>query len=227
MFQKISEMNIEFETAMSVQTPDGQERAKHWDKARTIAFHEIPGLLDRIEDQARTIITDKLNRADSVPSIEVTSHKNVEDYYLEVKNNGKVADFEAQIEVIRDDTGYTKDKSYWGYWEFGHGSKASIGNIDRIKIAHLHMMQPPEGTPAESNFAAWLDLYYCEQSGVGPPSLWKSTAITGNDGELQPEYVLKVTITSNPPLREGKFIRQYRLNFEGLSEIIPASTCDG
>ena len=87
-------------------------------------------------------------------------------------------------------------------------------------------MQPPEGTPAESNFVAWLELYYCEQPGIASPGSWNSTAITEN-GEKPPEYVLEVTITSNPPLREGKFIRQYRLNFEGLSEIIPASACDG
>ena len=56
LFQKIAEMNIEFETAMSVHTPDGLERAKYWDKAKNIAFQEIPKLRESIENQARIII---------------------------------------------------------------------------------------------------------------------------------------------------------------------------
>lgn len=58
-FQKLTEMNIEFETAMSVHTPNGPERAQYWKKAGTIAYQEIPKLFDMIDDQARRIVKEK------------------------------------------------------------------------------------------------------------------------------------------------------------------------
>lgn len=150
------------------------------------------------------------------------------DFYLEVKNNGNLANFEAQIEILKDATGYYKGKLYLRWWEFGQGSNSAFGNVDKIKIARLETMIPPRGTQAVVNFFMKLQLYYMSKSDVGRPNLWDSTSwtITENDAILKPEYVLKVIITSNPPLREGKFIREYRLNFEGLLEIIATSIQD-
>ena len=62
-FQKINEMNIEFETAMSVNTPNGPERYQYWKKAGTIAYQEIPKLFDIIDDQARRIVKEKNEQA--------------------------------------------------------------------------------------------------------------------------------------------------------------------
>jgi hypothetical protein len=220
-FQKITEMNLEFETAIDVHTPDGPERAKYWDKARTIAFQEIPRILDRIEGQARTIIADKVKPTVLGPSIEVTPRRDSDDYYLEVKNNGNLAEFEAQIEIMKDATGYHKGKLYLGWWEFGQGSRSTFGNVDKIKIARLETTIPPRGVQAIADFFMKLQLYYMYKSGVEKPYLWDSTSWTTSENNAipKPGYILKVIITSNPPLREGKFIREYKLDFEGFSEI--------
>lgn len=55
-FQKVSEEQRQLEMANHPMVADGQERAKFWKKAGTIAYQEIPALLRSIEEQARNII---------------------------------------------------------------------------------------------------------------------------------------------------------------------------
>ena len=82
---------------------------------------------------------------DSRPSITVRPQKNNDDYYLEVANVGSSAEFECQIRIMGDSTGNKKGETYLGFWEFGVGSKATLMNFDRIKIAHIETSVSPLG----------------------------------------------------------------------------------
>jgi len=58
-FQKINEGQIQLTMAKDPMVTDGHERAQFWEKAGTIAYQEIPALLQIIEDKARDIIHGK------------------------------------------------------------------------------------------------------------------------------------------------------------------------
>jgi hypothetical protein len=140
------------------------------------------------------------------PSIEVTPRRDGDNYLLEVKNNGNVADFEAQIKIVKDASGHQAGKLYYGYWELAKSSTASIGNIDRIQIARLETTAPSHGVQAKAPFFESLILYYCDKSQINQRMSLSSSSWTYIPENimvqplLKPSYILRVTITSNPAL---------------------------
>ncbi len=55
-FRKILDAQLKLGMAQHPMTPNGQVRAELWEKAGTIAYQEMPALLQLIEEQARSII---------------------------------------------------------------------------------------------------------------------------------------------------------------------------
>ena len=152
------------------------------------------------------------------PKIEVSEKKENDIFYLEVKNNGVAAEFEAQIQITEDKTGDKKDTLYLGSWQIGANSTTIIRNIDRIKIAHLEtVVYPPNHEPLFP-FIMSLYLYYYDKSSNRQLS-WTSSTWTDRIDAIKPEYILRITISSTPSLKEGKFVRDYKLDFTGLTEI--------
>jgi hypothetical protein len=152
------------------------------------------------------------------PSIIVKPKTEQDIYYLEVTNIGETAEFECQIEIIEDNTGNRKGQLYLGYWQIGTSSKPTIMNTDRIRIASKETEIPPRGSQAIVDLLMELHLYYYDKRLMHQPPFWRSTVWTG-EGIIKPEYRLRITITSIPSMREGKFIRDYRLDLSGLTEL--------
>jgi hypothetical protein len=56
LFKKMFEGQMALSFFYDPTTSDGQERAAHWDRAKEIAYKELPGLLVAIEREARLVI---------------------------------------------------------------------------------------------------------------------------------------------------------------------------
>jgi hypothetical protein len=132
----------------------------------------------------------QLNRLlNAKPSITVRPIKDNDDYYLEVNNTGEPAEFECQIRITEDKTGYKKGQIYFGYWELGASSKATIMNIDRLKIAHRETVIYPLDSKPLFPYLMLLRLYYGSSTGQ---NFWTSTSwsSTVNNSIVKPRKPL-------------------------------------
>ncbi len=158
------------------------------------------------------------------PSIEVKPLNKRDMYCLEVKNIGNTGTFEAEIQITKSNAPIPSPvNQYTACWTIARGREAQIkkGLTDRLKIAHF-ITSPPD------YLSQHLDIYYYEpQSGqenhVHSDSYLVGAKVVSANGEerplKKPEFVLQVTISSEPSLKEGSFIKKYKLGLSGLEEL--------
>jgi hypothetical protein len=175
--------------------------------------------------QRRDVLQKKLDAIEgALPSIEVKPVNKRDMYYLEVKNIGNTGTFEAEIQMIKSNAPIPSQvNQYTACWAIARGREARIRKslTDRLKIAHF-ITSPPD------YLSQHLDLYYYEpQSGqenhVHSDSYLVGAKVVSANGEerplKKPEFVLQVTISSEPSLKEGSFIKKYKLGLSGLEEL--------
>jgi len=159
---------------------------------------------------------------DARPSIDVTldeertsgGHIN----YLRVHNNGAEGKFRAQIELSSDEPSVYRLPHYYGYWQQGNKdeTKISKGHADWLKIAEL------KSSPPHYSVAHLEIFFYDTTAGYAHSISTSSYFLEASIGNTKPmtkwDYKLRVTISSNPELREGVFCRDYILNVDELRE---------
>lgn len=163
-------------------------------------------------------------RRGAKPSIEVRPVNDFDDYYLEVKNTGSTGTFEAQIEMLEGHIFEVhKLDRYSACWESTRGRQAQIVNslTDRVRIARF-VSHPPYYQTQH------LDLYYhdpqtSQEEHVDSDSYIVGATVTSKNGKerplTRPEFILRVTINAAEGLREGPFIKKYKLGLGGLEEL--------
>jgi hypothetical protein len=178
-----------------------------------IAFHKLRCKRDEI----RTELDDIRN---AQPLIEVTPKKDNRDIYLDVYNVGEYAEFEAQVEVLEGKSyAHGLLDMYSAYWDRTKRDKTKImkGHRDRLNIATLEMNTRVLSACFRLHY---YETRYFEHSPVEGIMSFNSTSwIPGSDQVVKPCFKLKVTISSNPSMKDGAFSRVYELSPEGFSEI--------
>ncbi len=110
-----------------------------------------------------------------------------------------------------------------GCWQFKVGTKAKIlkDHIDRVKIARFAAYPP-------TYQSQHLELYYYdpvsgEENHINSSNFLARARFVSADGEempmIKPEFVLQVTISSEPSLKEGSCLKKYKLRLGGLEEL--------
>ena len=151
------------------------------------------------------------------PSIKVKPISDPTGYYLEVHNYGEAGEFQAQIEIVSNNTEYiTVDTNlYSAWWVRSASDKAQImkGHYDRIKVASFE-----SGPPYRFMH---IRRYFYGATTKSLQAADSSTWIVGVDDNsiIKPCFVLRVTISSIPRLKEGPFVKSYELSHKGLREI--------
>lgn len=179
-------------------------------------IHDLYKRIEELEDAKPTIVV-------TIPAEE--NHTN----HLEVKNNGAVGKFSAQIEILEDNNNQFQGTStLQGYWTLGadHGeAKIKQGHIDKLAI--IDRVYDRNG-----NLVGAEPVYYYTGSDNTRGTLRSRSTAT----PLNPNYIniggrinviawprilkFKVTISSEPDLREGSFIQDYQWHSDfGLTEI--------
>jgi len=182
-------------------------------------FHKLRLKLVSVENDRKKLL-------DARPSIDVTLEKTQTSgghiNYLRVHNNGAEGEFRAQIELSSDDPSVLCLPHYYGYWQYGNkdATKISKGHDDWLKIAELKSSPP-------SYSIEHLEIFFYDKTAgcahpVSTSSYFIGVSITNKDGNTKPmtkwDYKLRVSISSNPELREGVFCRDYILNIDELRE---------
>lgn len=161
------------------------------------------------------------------PSIKVRPRNEFDNYYLEVKNIGNTATFQAEIEIVEGKEHlipYSFEKQYKACWETTRGREAQIlkDHTDLVRMAHF-MSSPPYYQSQH------LNLYYYDptsgqENHIDSSSYLVGAKLVSENGKekplTRPELVLRVTISSEPSLKEGSFVNKYKLGLSGLEEIL-------
>ncbi len=170
--------------------------------AQFMAFHRVRIARDKLQEQL-----------DTRPSIEVSIANSIRDCYLDVKNSGAVGEFKAQVKIMSGaEQALGLPQIYSAYWVAAAGHVAQImrEHVDKIRIASIET----------THVLMKLRLYFYDvaNSRVNWVDSSSWTPTQGNQ-IVRPEFVLRVTISSRPSLREGTFIRCYKLSLNGLEEL--------
>lgn len=178
-----------------------------------IAFHKLRLKRDEIR-------TELVSIRDAQPLIEVTPEIDNRDiYYLDVHNVGEYAEFEAQVEVLEGKSyAFALPTTYSAYWDRTQRDKTQImkGHRDKLKIANLELQT---GVLTASFRLHYYETRYFERALIEGIEFAVSTSwIPGSDKVVKPCFKLKVTISSNPSMKDGAFSRVYELSPEGFSE---------
>jgi len=161
---------------------------------------------------------------DTRPSIEVRPVNKFDDYYLEVKNIGNAGKFEAEIQMLESNTLIPSElNQYKACWETTKSREVQIlkDQTDRVKIARF-VSYPPHYQSQH------LSLYYYnsqsgQESHIDSDGYKVGAKIISENGKerplTKPGFILRVTISSKPSLKEGSFIKKYKLGLDGLEEL--------
>lgn len=147
----------------------------------------------------------------TLPSIEVNVIDDFGFYYLEVFNKGKMGRFKVQLEILDSlDFIEPRGKLVAGHWIIGGGRESDImhGQRDRIRIATLE--NPP-------NVSTVRYELYCDIG--GGEGRWRHSSFWNPFSEHEGAgawFCIKVTISSNPELKSGVFVKTYKLDNNGL-----------
>lgn len=124
--------------------------------------------------------------------------------YLEVENLGEQGAFQAQIEVLEGDNfihGIVRPPlpAYSGYWQRSAGSVANLpqGHKDRVMIGELSM--------TSSVWSASFEMYFFSNQQGQPSSFGTTSWNPGSDQFVPARFLLRITISSAPKLKEGAF----------------------
>jgi hypothetical protein len=182
-----------------------------------IAFHKMR--------KSREEYKSKLNIN---PSIIVKPDQEQDIYYLEVKNNGGVGKFKAQIIILEDNNNRLNGLTRVGFWSLSkhhHESEIMRNQIDKLQIFRLtndvngnSNIEIREYIYPDDNM--WKSvLRWATASRTGTPTY--SDAVARYSVMVLPQiYKLRVYISSNPDLKEGSFVQDYEWHSDsGLKEI--------
>lgn len=139
-------------------------------------------------------------------------------FYLEVENVGGAATFEAQVEIVKgkEFVSLLPDR-YSPYWDETKHKKTQImkGHKNRLLVASLHMSGSAP-MPMNFRFHYWESAYFEGMLFEGIRSIDSTSWIPGGKGLVIPKFILRVTISSDPSLREELFDKYYELSTAGL-----------
>lgn len=160
------------------------------------------------------------------PSIEIgIKHENAgNDHYIEVRNTGKAAKFQAEIVILLGSTPLAHGKKYLGYWDFAKSYESEIINqrTDRIKIGSRQSELRP-------TVSMWNRLFYYDVSTRGLQHLDSESYVCGAtfDGPngdstpmSMPSWTIQVLISSNPEMRESPIVKTYHFSLSTFVEAL-------
>ncbi len=160
------------------------------------------------------------------PSISVVPEKDDIDFYLTVQNTGEYAEFEAQVEVLEGQKFMVGlPQRYSVCWEMTKQLETQLkrGQVDSLRIAGLE--RSDEGKSMALRFYCSTVIYPYDVDG-GSQGIQRAVgSVNSASWELgsvlisKPCFTLRITITSNPSMKEGVFSRTYQLDDRGLSEV--------
>ena len=147
------------------------------------------------------------------PSIEVEVINDPRDkMFLEVTNKGEHGEFEAQIEVLEGRYcihGITRPllPIYTGYWQRNAGPKASLpqGHKDRLMIGRLDM-------PSPRILLARFAMYFYDAVSQQLAEYGTTSWVPGSRQAKVARFLLQITISSTPGMKEGPFVKTYLLD---------------
>jgi len=152
---------------------------------------------------------------ESRPSIQVkVINDGLDRMLLQVTNLGEHGDFEAQIEMV-EGHGWIHGverptlPTYIGCWELGLGPKASLaqGHSDGLLIGKLEL--------GHHLLSAGFRMYFYDgRAGCAKEFGTTSWQIVGK-GTAAARFMLRITISSTPGMKEGPFVKTYVVDGRG------------
>jgi hypothetical protein len=171
--------------------------------ASFIPFAKVRSERDEAHQQVRDL-------EENLPSIEVTTGSDaLGSMFLEATNLGERGDFEAQIDMLEGHESIHGIVTpplpiYKGYWQTSAGPTARLpqGHKDRLLIGALDL--------SIETYLAEFKMYFCSAAG-GQAVQYGTTSwgVMKGSGGLPARFVLRITISSTPRMKEGPFIRTY------------------
>ena len=128
--------------------------------------------------------------------------------FIRVWNRGAAATFRAQIQLTGEDVGRDAGGIYDAYWNQSADSEVKIFSGHQ---AVLHVADG--GGPRSASGDEEVALVFLHPDGSRGQFMWS----WGMPGPKQ--FFLRVTISSEPKLRDGEFVRTYTLGPLGLVEV--------
>lgn len=152
---------------------------------------------------------------ESRPSIHVeVINDRLDRMLLEVTNLGEHGDFEAQIEMLEGHGcihGMERPTlpTYTGCWELGVGPKASLaqGHSDRLLIGKL------EVNP--QLLSAGFHMYFYDGRAACAKDFGTTSWLLVGKGTVAARFMLRITISSTPSMKQGPFVKTYVVDGEG------------
>jgi len=152
------------------------------------------------------------------PRIEVYPEKEGQDILLQVRNSGRAAEFEAEIEILDTErvTGVVP-KTYtpgWGNTD-RRTTRIKKGGSDTVRVATIERHSVADAPAAGRLSLEWL----VEPSGnAGSLDCDLGSAFVGPKG-VRDGCRVKVIITADPCPIDGPFVQTYMLTFDGLQKL--------
>jgi hypothetical protein len=190
-------------------------------------FKEITSeIRARIGDCIRELEASKSKNEPELPSIVVEPITDSVTYYLEVKNVGTAGTFEAEVKVIAGRFPTYRPFSYKGCWEQNPGKETRIlnGQTDKLRIARLVTLEAGGiiNPPMKLELCYWDSKTNQEQHESSYAWIPGARNVTTDGTEMpveKPEFTISVNISTVEGMKEGSFIRHYKLTLAGLEEL--------
>ncbi len=139
---------------------------------------------------------------------------NPDNFCINVENVGEVGIIQAYIEIIEGEQfAQYNIRDYYAYWKNGKGIETEIlkGRADRVLIARINSNPPNHDI---QHFTLYFYDTNSDRKACAASCSW------GLPETIEPEFTLKVSISSKPSLREGAVSHYYKLTpSRGLFEI--------
>jgi hypothetical protein len=161
------------------------------------------------------------------PSVIITPLVEKDDFYLEVQNTGDIAaTFVAALKITSKQpkeniSQYLKE--YTGSWKLANARESKImkGQSDKLRIAELQTTNFPI---VSIHLRAYIfENEYKVTKQIALQSYFPLAVVTHADGKSgpmdRPEYMLEVSFSSDPSLKEAPLKKHYILSISGLEEI--------
>ncbi len=153
---------------------------------------------------------------DAKPSIIVLPLEMDERYFVEVTNIGESAEFEAQVDIVE---GYDKSSfispRYTALWRSSSDktTKLKKGQKDQILIADIDVLSL-HPRPA----LAYRLYHYSPDADMNVDYMHSRSWDPEREHTINPHFLLRLNISSEPSMKEGTFSKTYLLDSKGLSE---------
>jgi hypothetical protein len=164
---------------------------------------------------------------DVQPSITITPLIEKDDFYLEILNTGDIAaTFVATLKMTsiqpkENMSQYLKE--YTGSWKLANARESKImkGQSDKLRIAELQTTNFPI---VSIHLRAYIfENEYKVTKQIALQSYFPLAVVTHADGKSgpmdRPEYLLEVSFSSDPSMKECPLKKNYKLSISGLEEV--------